>query len=69
MRGISPGGSVTRGRPRSAAIRATVPPAVSVTTVTWRASAVSSAESTSAVSPEYDDTTTSAPGAAVAGKP
>src|SRR3989442_3594198 len=60
MRGISPVGSSTRGRPRAVASAPRLPPAVSTTTGVDRSSAASAAESTSTVSPEYDEATTSA---------
>ena len=69
MRGMRPAGSVTQGSPRACASAPSAPPAVTATTAMRRPSATSTAESTSAVSPEYDSATTSASRPAEAGKP
>src|SRR3989441_810696 len=65
MRGMSPPGRRTWGSRRDVASSPRRPPPLSVTTGTPYASAVSAADSTSAVSPEYDTATTRAslPGA------
>ena len=69
MRGMSPAGTATRGRPRLSASAPSAPPAVIATTGTPRASATSVADSTSAVSPEYETARTSVSWRAAAGRP
>src|SRR5216117_2470651 len=69
MRGMSPPGRRTWGSRRDVASSPRRPPPLSVTTGTPYASAVSAADSTSAVSPEYDTATTRASLPAVRGRP
>src|SRR4029450_2273946 len=69
MRGISPSASFALGTLRDDARASSRPPAVSATIGIARSRAASAAESTSAVSPEYDEATTSVCLLAVGGRP